>query len=73
MGVVWVLVNVTAISNSLTCSMFKVNKYNFRGNVSVDFIFPLFFSGGQLEKQRICSPRSKFFLLRADLFFKLCR
>ena len=34
--------HVTAISNSLTCSMFKVNEYNFRGSYSVDFIFPLF-------------------------------
>ena len=43
----------------------KVNRYIFRGSKSI-FIFASLTSGGLLLKERICSPRSKFFSIRID-------
>ena len=49
---------------------FKVNGYIFRGSNSLIFIFASHLNRGHLLKKRICSPRSKSFLLRVDLILK---
>ena len=40
------------------------------GSTFAIFIFVFFFSGGQLLNERICSFKSKFFLLKVDLFLE---
>ena len=44
---------------------FKVNDLS-GGNNSAIFLVPILLNEGQLLKERICSWRSKFFLLRVD-------
>ena len=46
----------------------KMNGYTSRGSSSAITTFSSLFSEGQLIKERICSSRSKVFLLRVDPF-----
>ena len=48
----------------------KTNGYNFWGNRSTICIFASLFNGGQLFEERICSPQSRFLLLRVDSLLK---
>ena len=43
-----------------------MNGYTFKGSNCYIFIFASLLNTGQLLKERICSPRSKFFPLRVD-------
>ena len=51
---------VAEVVEGLTVNI-KVNEYVFRGSNSAIFIFASLYHGGPFLRDRICSPRSKFY------------